>query len=519
MKRALLLAAALLLLAFTIIAFTPWFIGTPRTTARYSDLTAAPPWTFPPTFMWGVAVADQQIETQQPSDWTAFERAAIAHNRTGTGAHPGQAKPGHIHNLDQMPPEVRLHKTDFDRRFADDFAELATLGLTAYRFSISWSRLYPRPDMTAPDPAAIDFYRQILAALRTHGLTPHVTLFHFASPEWFWQDTDGRRGWERPDALDHWRRFVDTVVTEFGADIQHWSTLNEPMVYVYNGYLEGIFPPLERRPAPIDAAPIVHRLLEAHAIAYHAIHADATRRGRPARVGITQHTRAFEPWRTYNPLDRIAAGFVKQAFIYDMLDAIETGTYAMTDTDYRVDIPTLAGTQDYIGINYYGRFFIEVNLDALTKPTIHPHDPTDPEETRSDLGWAIHPKGLGDILIETHRRYHKPIQILENGLADAAADDHLRQTFLVTHLREVWRAINENNIPIDAYFHWSHLDNFEWAEGFGPRFGLIAIDYAHNFARTPRPSAHVYRQIIEHGITPALWAKYGPGGDAAQVSE
>ena len=203
----------------------------------------------------------------------------------------------------------------------------------------------------------------------------------------------------------------------------------------------------------------------------------------------------------------------------DVLDAIESGTYAMTDTDFKQDIPALAGTQDYIGINYYGRFFVEVNLGDIGRPIIHPSDPSDPEETRSDLGWAIHPKGFGDILIEAHQRYKKPIQILENGLADAAADDHLRQTFLVTHLRELWRVMNEHGVPIDGWFYWSHLDNFEWAEGFGPRFGLFAVDYDRDFTRTPRPSAKLYQRIIEEGVTADMWAKYGPGGGEAQVSQ
>lgn len=519
MKRALLLGLAILLLAIAAVLFTPWFIGVQRTATRYGDIQAPPPWRFPDSFMWGVAVADQQIEHQQPSDWTAFERRAIAEGRTGTGDRVGVAKPGHIHDLDRVSPDVRARKTDFDRRFADDFAELAAHGVNTYRFSISWARLFPRPDMTEPDPAAIDFYRQIIGALRTHGLTPHVTLFHFASPEWFWQETGGRRGWERADAMDHWRRYVDAVVAAYGGEVRDWCTLNEPMVYIYNGYLEGIFPPLERRPAPIDAAPVVARLLEAHALAYQAIHEDAARRGASARVGITQHTRAFEPWRNWNPLDRIATGFVRQAFIWDVLDAIESGTYAMTDTDFEQDIPALAGTQDYIGINYYGRFFVEVNLGDIGRPIIHPNDPSDPEETRSDLGWAIHPKGFGDILIEAHQRYKKPIQILENGLADAAPDDHLRQTFLVTHLRELWRVMNEHGVPIDGWFYWSHLDNFEWAEGFGPRFGLFAVDYDRDFTRTPRPSAKLYQRIIEEGVTADMWAKYGPGGGAAQVSE
>jgi beta-glucosidase/6-phospho-beta-glucosidase/beta-galactosidase len=115
------------------------------------------------------------------------------------------------------------------------------------------------------------------------------------------------------------------------------------------------------------------------------------------------------------------------------------------------------------------------------------------------------------VLSEAWQRYGKPIQILENGIADAAQPDSLRQTFMVSHLREVWYAMNVLGVDIDGYFHWSHLDNFEWAEGFGPRFGLFAVDYDNDFARTPRDSASVYAEIIRAGISDTMWAQHrGP---------
>jgi beta-glucosidase len=483
-----------------LVLFTPWFVGVERQAAQYSAVPGPYPLAFPDGFAFGVAVAAQQIEHQQPSDWTAFERRVAGGSLTG------------IHGLDRYPAEVLEKKTDFDTRFDQDFADLAGLGLNAYRFSIDWSRLFPRAGMTAPDSAGIAFYRRVIGSARAHGLTPHVTLFHFSSPEWFWEPLDGKRGWERADALQHWGQFVDAVVQAFGPEVSDWCTLNEPMVYVFNGYLEGIFPPLERRGKPAEVAPVVRRLLEAHAMAYRALHADAARRGQAIRVGVTQHTRAFEPWRNWHPLDRLAAGFVRQAFIWDVLDAIESGTYAMANTDYQAEIPDLRGSQDYVGINYYGRFYVEMNLASMAAgPVIHPNDPGDPGEATSDLGWAVFPKGFTDVLVEAHRRYGKPILVLENGIADSAADDRVRQAFLVSHLREVWHAIHDEGVDVEGYFHWSALDNFEWAEGFGPRFGLYSVDYDRDFARTPRPSADLFRRIIRDGITAEMWQAYGPG--------
>ena len=179
-----------------------------------------------------MAVAAQHVEHQQPSDWTAFERRVIREGKTGTGHQPGQAKPGHIRDLDKYSEEVRQKKVDFDSRYASDFQKLAELGLNSYRFSLSWARLFPRADLTEPDPDGVAFYQDVIAAAKASGLEPHVSLFHFSTPEWLWEEHDGQQGWERPDALTHWRRYVEAVSQLLGSEIDYWCTLNEPMVYV-----------------------------------------------------------------------------------------------------------------------------------------------------------------------------------------------------------------------------------------------------------------------------------------------
>ena len=189
--------------------FTPWIFGETRGAQTASSVEAPFPLVFPDDFDWGVAVAAQHVEHQQPSDWTAFERRVIRESKTGTGDQPGQAKPGHIRDLDQYSAEVRRKKVDFDNRYESDFAELANLGLNSYRFSLSWARLFPDADMTDPDPAGVKFYQDVIAAAKANGLKPHVSLFHFSTPEWFWEEQGGKRGWERHDALSHWGRYVE----------------------------------------------------------------------------------------------------------------------------------------------------------------------------------------------------------------------------------------------------------------------------------------------------------------------
>ncbi len=501
----------IIMLAATL--FTPWFIGETRWVSKISAINQeAYPLVFPDDFFWGVAVAAQHVEHQQPSDWTAFERRVVREGLTGTGDRPGQARPGHIHNLDKVSPEVRFKKVDFDNRFEKDFEALAEMGLNSYRLSLSWARLFPEADMRQPDPKGIAFYSNVIDKAIANGLNPHISLFHFSSPEWFWTEQNGKKGWERPDALEHWERYVSAVAGAFGGKVTSWCTLNEPMVYVLCGYMEGIFPPLERRQEPVEIAPVVAVLLEAHALAYQILHSAAADRGAEAQVGLTQHTRAFEPLRNWHLFDRMAARFVRSAFIWDVFDAIENGKYSMTNTEFSREIPNLAGSQDYIGINYYGRFYVQLDIDAVSDgPIIHTQDQKDPNEVVSDLGWALYPVGFANILEEAWIRYQKPIQILENGIADASEPDNLRQTFLVSHLREVWYAMNILDVDIDGYFHWSHLDNFEWAEGFGPRFGLFSVDYQNDFKREARPSVKVYSQIVDSGISNILWDKHrGP---------
>ena len=489
-----------LLLSFLVLmilgAVSLYWLGKPRQGEWISAYPLDRPLTFPEDFYFGTASAAQQVESQSPSDWTAFEQQALRNGLSGHGEEVGVALPGNIHGLDQAPAAAQRLKADYDRRYAEDFTlAREVLHNNAYRFSFEWSRLFPRADMTEPDPAAIAFYSGVLDELERQKITPFATLFHFSSPEWFWAERGGQRGWERADAEQHWQRYVAAVLKHFGPRVRHWITLNEPMVYLNHGYREGIFPPLQQRHDVLDSMPVLVALAKAHAAAYQQIkQAAAAESGQPQTwVGIAQHTRAFEPWRNWNPLDRFAAAQIDQVFIWDFLDALETGELKMSGSGFSEKIKGLAGTQDYVGLNYYGRFYVEIDLGRPLHPIMRGADP-DIDKEVNDLGWAHHPKGFGDVLRQAYARYAKPIYVLENGTADARLDDRLRQSMLVSHMAEIAWAI-EQGVPVQGYFHWSLTDNFEWAEGFLARFGLIAVDYANDFARSPRKSAYLYGDI------------------------
>lgn len=509
LRRKLVLAALGLSAALVPTLAIPWF-GSRRLTGLRSGSKLPGPYLFPPGFLWGTATAAYQIEDTQADDWAAFEREVMANHRVEQRA-PGQPKPGHIHKLSEYSEEVRRKKTDFDARLESDLAMAAAMKHNSYRFSISWSRLFPRAEMTEPDPAGIAYYQRIFDALDLNKLKPSVTLFHFVSPEWFWQEREGQRGWERSDALILFERFVAAVVKHFGGRAEHWCTLNEPMVYAYAGYLDGTFPPLEQRSGPKALVPVVSQLLRAHALAYRLLKQDAARRGKSVQVGIAQHVRAFQPLRNHHPLDRVTAQLIEQAFVWDFLDALHSGVLRSQVMNVAIPIEGLAGTQDYVGLNYYGRFYVKSDLLRPTKFEVLLHDPASVvEDQPNELGWASYPQGFRLALHKAHDRYHLPLYVLENGTADSKEQDIDRQRLLVEHLRELYLA-QQQGVDVRGYFHWSLIDNFEWAEGFTARFGLTKIDYQAEFQRTPRPSAALYTRIIEsNGLDEALLAQYGP---------
>lgn len=498
MRRGLWMAATAAVAGAAVVL--PWW-GPVRRKAIRSDEQARPPLQFPPDFVWGVATAAHQVEARAPNDWTAFEERALREGLT-------QRAPGSIHNLHTWPAHVLDKKTDHVARMKDDVALMASLGVKAYRFSVEWARLFPTAAHTTADENALRFYVELVATLKAAGIQPVVTLFHFTTPQWLWEERDGRRGLERADAVQHFERFVSSVAAALGGDVTLWCTLNEPMVYAYQGYLQGIFPPLEKRGDPKAVAPVVLQLARMHAAAWAILKADASRRGVVNQVGLTQHTRLFVPDRNLHPLDRITAMAVSQVFMWDFLDALETGVMNFTTTGLSRAVDGLKGTQDYVGLNYYGRFYLRSDVLRPGQYTVLEHDPSD---TRvNDLGWALDPAGFRSTLRTAWQRYKKPIYVLEAGTADAQDDDRLRQWFLVTHAQELWNARTVDNVDVRGMFVWSLMDNFEWAEGFEGRFGLYKVDYRDNFRRVARPSARIFGELARNNAVTAAMLETFP---------
>jgi len=458
---------------------------------------------FPEHFYWGVSLSGTQAESQQASDWAAFERDVVANRRFNAGREFGTTQPGNIRDFGKWSEKVRSQNSAFDSFYQQDIAMAAAMGINAFRISFEWARLFPRADMTEPSPEGIAYYKAVIAEMKRNRITPFVTLYHYVSPQWFFQpDLSGKRGWERQDALIMWQRYIDAVAEHFIPDVEQWCTLNEPMVYLYGGYVQGIYPPLEKRDLG-EIGAVYEALLRAHVAAYQTLHKVATGRKAIVNVGLTTSMSSFAPLRRWATIDRLTTRLVEQTWNWEFLDAVQTGRMKVLVTGTNRTIPGLEGTQDYVGINYYARNYVK---GSLFHPTLFETLERDPaaNEPQSVMGWTNYPHGLYDILTRARVKYRKPIYVLENGTSDSANDDLARQRYLLAHVREVWLAIS-SGADVRSYFQWSFIDNLEWVDGFDARFGLIAVDYENNFKRTPRQSAKLYAEIIRNnGLTPGM---------------
>lgn len=385
---------------------------------------------FPAGFLWGTATSAHQIEGNNENNWTAWEQA------------------GHIKDSSISGRACNSYEL-----YAEDIKLAKELNNNAYRFSVEWSRI--EPQLGRYDKTELQHYQRIVAECRRNGLEPFVTLYHWTQPPWF----SKMGGWLSKQSPMMFREYVEQVAKFFGSNITFWCTVNEPLIYAYNSYWLGKWPPQAKNFFKFRR--VIDNLAKAHRLAYFALHERNSR----CQVGVAKNNQFFEPYLDAW-LNRTAVNFIRNYWNHSWLKKIK-------------------GTLDYLGLNYYFHNLLYVSLSGYVQ--------MNENKTVSDLGWEIYPRGLYEVLKEL-AEYHLPIYILENGLADAA--DARRADFIREHLRYVHQAIQEG-VDVRGYFHWSLLDNFEWADGFEPKFGLYQVDFK-TFRRTARPSAKVYAEIAKN---------------------
>jgi beta-glucosidase len=428
--------------------------------------------------LWGTATSSHQVEgNNRNNQWWTWEQQ------------PGRIYEGHASGLacNWWAPDCA--EADFDRAQA--------LHQNAHRLSLEWSRLEPVEGLF--DSSAYARYRQMLQGLRARGIEPMVTLHHFTDPLWLSE----QGGWSSPHAVARFRRFVERTMHELGDLVRFWCTINEPNVYALIGYIVGFFPPGHHNPR--QAYAVLRNLLLGHAAAYRTIH----RLDGRARVGLVVNVRPFVPAPPASRLDRAAAATFDRMFNGAVLNALENGVLT-PPLGYGRQVGQLVDSFDFIGLNYYTRELIRFDIrrpgELFGHRFFHPDGETS-DLTKYDVPYGEnYPSGLIDALQRvTH--YGKPIYVTECGLPDD--DDDQRPRFLITHLAALHDAL-QLGIPVQGFFHWTLVDNFEWAEGWKLRFGLFELDPASQ-VRTPRRSADTYAAICQaNALTPEIVRRYAP---------
>ncbi len=430
--------------------------------------------------------------------------------------------------------------------------------MNTFRISIEWARLEPKKNVW--DNEALRHYKQMIKMMRDKGLIPIISLNHMTLPLWIstppyrfykkvWQKLlpsplrdlplsdpvlsdsywNSLRGWENEETVEQFIQYVSKVVSELKHEVDYWITLGEPVASVAaGGYLSGLYPP----GFFLDGdriKKVLHNLIEAHVRAYDKITEidveDSDGDGCPKKVGVAHLMMTVSPARTMEVLGRLIGNNDKSAKNFDyfvndyFLNAIINGEedlnylynlqrYNKKSKDFLVR-NDWKNKADFIGVDYYRRIYVYDNkIVSLSSAKFVGGAPISDLETNNhqphgilnDLGWEIYPAGLYDLIMKIKKQWNKPILVAENGIADKS--DKYRAQFIVAHLRQVRRAINDG-ANIIGYLHWSLMDNYEWQEGFRPesKFGLFRINYNGNDpVRNPTIGAQAFKLIISESL-------------------
>ncbi|MEU2492394.1 beta-glucosidase [Streptomyces sp. NPDC007883] len=462
---------------------------------------------FPPGFLWGTATAAYQIEGavreggRTPSIWDTFSHT-----------------PGKVENGDTGDVAV-----DHFHRRADDVRLMSELGVNAYRFSVSWPRVQP----TGRGPAVqrgLDFYRALVDDLLDHGITPVLTLYHWDLP----QELETAGGWPERDTAHRFADYARLVADALGDRVERWTTLNEPWCSAFLGYASGVHAP--GRTDPVAALRAAHHLNLAHGLGAQALRTALPSRG---QVSVSVNPSAVRA-RTDSEADLDARRRIDALANRVFTDPMLHGTYPadlLADTEHLTDwsfvhaddLAVIRHPLDSLGINYYSPTVVSAATDSDGKGERkdgHGAAPRSPWPGAdavvfhrapgdvTDMGWPVDPTGLHELLMRYTREAPRlPLVITENGAAypdkpgaDGTVHDPERIRYLHGHLSAVHRAMADG-ADVRGYFLWSLLDNFEWAYGYGKRFGAVYVDYDTQ-ARVPKSSARWYGELARTGVLP-----------------
>ncbi|MEX0801360.1 MAG: glycoside hydrolase family 1 protein [Dehalococcoidia bacterium] len=422
---------------------------------------------FPDGFFWGTATSSHQVEGENRNNqWWAWEQVG------------GNVKDG----------TVSGPACDHYNRFQEDFAMMRELGHNAHRLSIEWSRIEPEEGRW--DEGEVEHYRRVVDSLHENGLTPFVTLHHFTNPLWF----EAKGGWTSAEAPELIARYAGYMAKQLGDAVPFWLTINELSVVPAACFIAGVHPPCERDMGLAMAA--ARHILIAHGKMYHAIRESAPH---DPQIGPVLNMIDVQP-ASDSEEDRRAAQLFDTYWNEFWLRGLSTGVLG-PPAGGGEEAEGLNGTWDVVGLNYYSRSVIAAAGGAMGVRQVQPG----PESERSTMGWEVYPDGFYRVMMRL-KGYGRPVYITENGIG--TDDDEQRQRYIVRHLQRVHQAINEG-LDVRSYLHWSFQDNFEWAEGFRQKFGLVEREQG-TLNRVPKPSAAMFREIAtSNAVSDGLLARLG----------
>jgi beta-glucosidase len=440
----------------------------------------AAPIRFPEGFLWGAAISAYQVEGSPLADGAG---PSIWHRFSHT---PGLVRDGDTGDV----------ACDFYRLYRDDVARMRELGLTAFRFSVSWSRVLPegRGQINAK---GLDFYAKVVDSLLEKGIRPLITLFHWDLPA----ALEDRGGWLNPDIANWFADYARVLFRALDDRVELWTTLNEPWVVADGGYLKGVLAPGHR---DLFEAPIAtHNLLRAHAEGVRAYRAEGRH-----EIGLVVNLEPKFP-ASQRPSDLSAAAQADAYMNRQYLDPVFLGRYPRELAEIfgeawpdfpQAEVESIREKIDFLGINYYTR---TVNREDPRAVPVRARPVRQRGRTYTETGWEVYPDGLTDVLLRVRESYGElPLYVTENGAAfydpptadGDVVEDPLRLEYLKRHLRAVHAAI-QRGADVRGYFVWSFLDNFEWSHGYSRRFGVVHVDYQTQ-VRTPKRSARFYSEVI-----------------------
>ncbi|MFC1613443.1 glycoside hydrolase family 1 protein [Patescibacteria group bacterium] len=394
---------------------------------------------FPKGFFWGAGTSSHQVEGNINNDWSEWEKSKKRKR---------QLERNKLISKYGYENFISRKTCDHYNKYEEDFDIAKKLGHNAHRLSIEWSRIEPEEGKF--NEQEIEHYSNVIKALRQRGLEPFVTLWHFTNPVWL------KNGWLNKKAVFYFTRYVEKITSAMGDDVKFWITFNEPVTYSLCMYLQQKW--IFNKYSIIKPFRQIRQLKKAHKKTYVAI----KKINPKAQIGIVNNHTYFTRLIKWDPIEWIIMIAVRYIKNKNFLNSVKNHI-------------------DFIGLNYYREIKIDPTFGFFDK-----------KKERNDMGWMINPKGIYYSLLAV-KKYKKPIYITENGIPDTT--DKKREKYIKEHLYWVWKAIQEG-ADTRGYLHWSLLDNFEWAHGFWPKFGLVEVNYK-TMERKIRKSALAYGEICK----------------------